>query len=213
MPHRGRLNVLAHVLGKPYELILAEFEGSFLPWDVQGDGDVKYHLGYSHDHRPPSGRVVHLSMTANPSHLEAIDPVVEGMVRAKQAYRQDAERRRVVPVLMHGDAAFLGQGSVYETLMLSPLPAFTTGGTVHVVVNNQIGFTTAPADYQPGRAIPPSPPAWCARRCSTSTATTPRRWSRRRAWPPPSGRRSARTSSSTSSATAATGTTSWTTRP
>jgi 2-oxoglutarate dehydrogenase E1 component len=148
MPHRGRLNVLAHILEKPYELILAEFEGSFLPWDVHGDGDVKYHLGYSHNHVAASGRTVHLSMSANPSHLEVVNPVVEGIVRAKQSYLGDAARRRVVPVLLHGDAAFLGQGSVYETLMLAKLPAFTTGGTVHVIVNNQIGFTTDPADYR-----------------------------------------------------------------
>jgi len=148
MPHRGRLSVLAHILEKPYELILAEFEGSFLPWDVQGDGDVKYHLGYSHDRRRPGGGRVHLSMAANPSHLEAIDPIVEGLVRAKQAARGDTERRRVVPVLLHGDAAFLGQGVAYETLMLSRLPGFTTGGTVHVIINNQIGFTTAPEDYR-----------------------------------------------------------------
>ena len=151
MPHRGRLNVLAHILRKPYELILGEFEGSFLPWDVHGDGDVKYHLGYSHDHTARNGRTIHLSMSANPSHLEAINPVVEGIVRAKQAYLADARRERVVPVLMHGDAAFMGQGSVYETLMLSELPSFTTGGTVHVIVNNQIGFTTDPADYRAAR--------------------------------------------------------------
>ena len=151
MPHRGRLNVLAHTLRKPYELILGEFEGSFLPWDIHGDGDVKYHLGYSHDHMARNGRTIHLSMRANPSHLEAINPVVEGIVRAKQAYLADARRTRVVPVLMHGDAAFMGQGSVYETLMLSELPSFTTGGTVHVIVNNQIGFTTDPADYRAAR--------------------------------------------------------------
>jgi len=151
MPHRGRLNVLAHTLRKPYELILSEFEGSFLPWDIHGDGDVKYHFGYSHDHMARNGRTIHLSMSANPSHLEAINPVVEGIVRAKQAYLADARRKRVLPVLMHGDAAFMGQGSVYETLMLSDLPAFTTGGTVHVIVNNQIGFTTDPADYRAAR--------------------------------------------------------------
>ncbi len=148
MPHRGRLNVLAHILAKPYELVLAEFEGSSLPWDDHGDGDVKYHLGYSKDHVTASGRQIHLSMTANPSHLEVVNPVVEGIVRAKQARLADVRRQRVVPVLMHGDAAFLGQGSVYETVMLSGLPAFTTGGTVHVIINNQIGFTTDPVDYQ-----------------------------------------------------------------
>ncbi|MGH7279148.1 MAG: thiamine pyrophosphate-dependent enzyme, partial [Candidatus Rokuibacteriota bacterium] len=147
MAHRGRLNVLAHVLGKPHEMIFAEFEGTLLPEDVQGDGDVKYHLGYSHDRRTADGGTVHLSLAANPSHLEAVNPVVEGIVRAKQAYRDDRERRRVAPVLLHGDAAFTGQGMVYETLALSALPGYTTGGTVHVIVDNQLGFTTAPAEY------------------------------------------------------------------
>jgi 2-oxoglutarate dehydrogenase E1 component len=147
MPHRGRLNVLAHVLGKPYEMILAEFEGTSLPEDVQGDGDVKYHLGYSRDHRARTGSMIHLSLTANPSHLEWVDPVVQGMVRAKQAYRDDAERRHVVPVLLHGDAAFMGQGIVYETLGLGKLRGFTTGGTIHIIINNQIGFTTGTEDY------------------------------------------------------------------
>jgi 2-oxoglutarate dehydrogenase E1 component len=147
MPHRGRLNVLAHVLDKPYDMIFAEFEGARLPDDVSGDGDVKYHLGRSTDRRLAEGATIHLSLTPNPSHLEAVNPVVEGIVRAKQAYRGDEHRRRVVPVLLHGDAAFMGQGIVYETLALGPLPSFTTGGTVHVIVNNQIGFTTAPEDY------------------------------------------------------------------
>jgi 2-oxoglutarate dehydrogenase E1 component len=157
MPHRGRLNVLAHVLRKPYELILAEFEGTHLPWDSQGDGDVKYHLGYSHDHVSRAGRRIHLSMTSNPSHLEAVDAVVEGIVRAKQSHRGADQGRHVMPVLLHGDAAFVGQGSVYETLMMSRLPGFTTGGTIHVIVNNQIGFTTSPEDYRFTRY--PSDPA------------------------------------------------------
>ena len=147
IPHRGRLNVLAHVLDKPYEMIFAEFEGATLPEDVQGDGDVKYHLGYSHNRRTRRGRAIHLSLSPNPSHLEAVNPIVEGIVRAKQGYRGDGDRRGVVPVLLHGDAAFTGQGIVYETLALSTLPAFTTGGTVHVIVDNQIGFTTLPPDY------------------------------------------------------------------
>jgi 2-oxoglutarate dehydrogenase E1 component len=147
MPHRGRLNVLAHLLGKPYEIILAEFEGTSLPEDVQGDGDVKYHLGYSRDYRARSGRAIHLSLSPNPSHLEWVDPVVEGIVRAKQAYRDDAERQHVVPVLLHGDAAFMGQGIVYETLALGKLRGFTTGGTIHIIINNQIGFTTGTEDY------------------------------------------------------------------
>ena len=146
MAHRGRLNVLAHVLEKPYEMIFAEFEGAPLPDDILGDGDVKYHLGYSHDRPTQAGPDVHLSLASNPSHLESVNPVVEGIVRAKQAYREDRDRRRVAPVLLHGDAAFMGQGIVYETLALSPLPAFTTGGTIHVIVNNQIGFTTSPEE-------------------------------------------------------------------
>jgi 2-oxoglutarate dehydrogenase E1 component len=147
MAHRGRLNVLAHVLGKPVAMIFAEFEGALLPEDVQGDGDVKYHLGYSHDRAAAGGGVIHLSLAPNPSHLEAVNPIVEGIVRAKQAYRDDHERRRVVPVLLHGDAAFAGQGVVYETLALSSLAGYTTGGTIHVIVDNQLGFTTSPAEY------------------------------------------------------------------
>ena len=207
MPHRGRLNVLTHVLRKPYELILAEFEGTFLPWDIQGDGDVKYHLGFSHDHLSRSGRPIHLSMSSNPSHLEAVDAVVEGIVRAKQSHRGDDKGRHVMPVLLHGDAAFLGQGSVYETLMMSRLPGFATGGTVHVIINNQIGFTTSL------RVTPPIPPRSSRLRCSTSTATTPRRRCRRRGSRSASARRSSRMSSSTSSATAGTATTSSTIRP
>jgi 2-oxoglutarate dehydrogenase E1 component len=147
MAHRGRLNVLTHILGKPAATIFAEFEGALLPEDVQGDGDVKYHLGYSHDRPTPGGGVIHLSLAPNPSHLEAVNPIVEGIVCAKQAYRGDHERRRVTSVLLHGDAAFTGQGVVYETLALSALAGYTTGGTIHVIVDNQIGFTTSPAEY------------------------------------------------------------------
>jgi len=147
MPHRGRLNVLAHVLEKPYELIFAEFEGAPLPDEVHGDGDVKYHLGFSHDRLTAEGRTIHISLAPNPSHLEAVNPVVEGIVRAKQAYRDDTARRTVAPVLLHGDAAFVGQGVVFETLALGALPAFTTGGTIHIIINNQIGFTTSPPEY------------------------------------------------------------------
>src|SRR3989442_712707 len=147
-PHRGRINVLANVLRKPYEMIIAEFEGSLLAKEATGDGDVKYHLGYSRDHTTRAGRKVHLSLAANPSHLEAIDPIIEGMVRAKQQHLNDAEYARVVPVLMHGDAAFTGQGVVSETLWLSELDGYRTGGTVHIIVNNQIGFTTPPECYR-----------------------------------------------------------------
>jgi 2-oxoglutarate dehydrogenase E1 component len=148
MPHRGRINVLANVLRKPYEMVIAEFEGSMLAKEATGDGDVKYHLGYSRDHTTRAGRKVHLSLAANPSHLEAIDPIIEGMVRAKQQHLKDAEYGRVVPVLMHGDASFTGQGVVAETLGLSELDGYRTGGTVHIIVNNQIGFTTPPEAYR-----------------------------------------------------------------
>jgi 2-oxoglutarate dehydrogenase E1 component len=145
MPHRGRLNVLANFMGKPFAAIFSEFQGgSANPEHVQGSGDVKYHLGTSSD-REVGGRNIHLSLAANPSHLEAVNPVVLGKVRAKQHQRGDSERQEVVGILMHGDAAFAGQGLVAESLELSDLRGFTTGGTIHVVVNNQIGFTTNPS--------------------------------------------------------------------
>ena len=145
MPHRGRLNVLANMMSKPFTAIFSEFQGhSANPEDVQGSGDVKYHLGTSSD-REFDGKVVHLSLTANPSHLEAVDPVVVGKVRAKQQQRKDDERVKVMGLLMHGDAAFAGQGLVAETLALSELRGYRTGGTIHFIVNNQIGFTTAPS--------------------------------------------------------------------
>ncbi len=143
MAHRGRLNTLAHVLHKPYEIILGEFEGH-LPQPDEGDGDVKYHLGYSSDRKSRSGRGVHLSLSFNPSHLELVNPVVEGMVRAKQTRLGDLQRGRVIPVLIHGDASFTGQGVVLETLALSEMPYWRTGGTIHIIINNQIGFTTMP---------------------------------------------------------------------
>ncbi|WP_371037401.1 2-oxoglutarate dehydrogenase E1 component [Rhodosalinus sp. FB01] len=144
MPHRGRLSVLANVMGKPYRAIFNEFQGgSFKPEEVDGSGDVKYHLGASSD-REFDGNSVHLSLTANPSHLEAVNPVVLGKARAKQDQLNDAERRKVLPVLLHGDAAFAGQGVVAECFGLSGLKGHRTGGTMHIVVNNQIGFTTAP---------------------------------------------------------------------
>ncbi len=144
MPHRGRLNILANVMGKPYRAIFNEFQGgSFKPDDVDGSGDVKYHLGASSD-REFDGNRVHLSLTANPSHLEAVNPVVLGKARAKQAQLGDAERSQVLPLLLHGDAAFAGQGVVAECFGLSGLVGHRTGGTMHIVINNQIGFTTAP---------------------------------------------------------------------
>ncbi len=144
MPHRGRLSVLANVMGKPYRAIFNEFQGgSFKPEDVDGSGDVKYHLGASSD-REFDGNTVHLSLTANPSHLEAVNPVVLGKVRAKQEQLNDVDRTQVLPLVLHGDAAFAGQGVVAECFGLSGLVGHKTGGTIHVVVNNQIGFTTAP---------------------------------------------------------------------
>ncbi|WP_298850620.1 2-oxoglutarate dehydrogenase E1 component [uncultured Ruegeria sp.] len=144
MPHRGRLNILANVMRKPYRAIFNEFQGgSFKPDEVDGSGDVKYHLGASSD-REFDGNSVHLSLTANPSHLEAVNPVVLGKVRAKQDQLGDTDRTRVMAILLHGDAAFAGQGVVAEGFGLSGLRGHRTGGTMHIVVNNQIGFTTAP---------------------------------------------------------------------
>ena len=144
MPHRGRLSVLANVMGKPLRAIFNEFQGgSYKPEEVEGSGDVKYHLGASSD-REFDGNKVHLSLTANPSHLEAVNPVVLGKVRAKQFQMGDEDRTKVLPILLHGDAAFAGQGVISECFGLSGLKGHKTGGTIHLVVNNQIGFTTAP---------------------------------------------------------------------
>jgi len=144
MPHRGRLNVLSNVMGKPYRAIFNEFKGgSAHPDEVEGSGDVKYHLGASSNREFDQNRV-HLSLTANPSHLEIVDPVVLGKVRAKQDQRDDKERKEVLPLILHGDAAFAGQGVVAECLGLSGLRGHRTGGSLHFIVNNQIGFTTAP---------------------------------------------------------------------
>jgi 2-oxoglutarate dehydrogenase E1 component len=145
MAHRGRLNVLSHVMGKPHRAIFNEFKGgSFTPDDVEGSGDVKYHLGASAD-RDFDGNRVHLSLTANPSHLEIVDPVVLGKVRAKQDQLHDVvERTKVLPLLIHGDAAFTGQGVIAECFGLSGLKGYKTGGSIHFIINNQIGFTTAP---------------------------------------------------------------------
>ena len=146
MAHRGRLNVLANVMGKPHRAIFNEFKGgSFKPDDVEGSGDVKYHLGASSD-RSFDGNNVHLSLTANPSHLEIVDPVVLGKVRAKQDQHgcKPGERTPVLPLLIHGDAAFAGQGVVAECFGLSGLKGHRTGGSIHFIINNQIGFTTNP---------------------------------------------------------------------
>ena len=144
MAHRGRLNLLVNVMGKPRSAIFHEFKGgSSKPEDVEGSGDVKYHLGASSD-REFDGNNVHLSLTANPSHLEIVDPVVLGKVRAKQDHDEDGERTSVLPLLIHGDASFAGQGVVAECLGLSGLKGHRTGGSIHVIINNQIGFTTSP---------------------------------------------------------------------
>ena len=145
MAHRGRLNVLANLMRKSPRLIFAEFE-DLDPESVMGSGDVKYHMGYSTDHVTRGGHKLHLSLAFNPSHLEAVDPVVVGRVRAKQKRRGDRDRTQIVGVLVHGDAAFAGQGLVAETLNLSGLEGYHTGGTIHIIVNNQIGFTTNPRD-------------------------------------------------------------------
>jgi 2-oxoglutarate dehydrogenase E1 component len=157
MAHRGRLNVLAHTLGMPYRAGFSEFHTTLMPRDAQGSGDVKYHRGYSSDRVTRSGQTMHLSLCANPSHLEWIGPVAEGITRAKQNFRGDVERSEVITVLIHGDAAFNGQGVVAETLALSELESHWTGGTIHIIVNNQIGFTTEPDQYRFTRY--PSDPA------------------------------------------------------
>ncbi len=144
MPHRGRLNFLANIMKKPLERLFGEFESSFAPEDVEGHGDVKYHLGYSSTQTMSDGRNIVLTLQYNPSHLEFVNPVVLGSLHARQEAAGDYTRDRGVPVLIHGDAAFAGEGIVAETLALSQLPAYATGGTVHVIVNNQVGFTTSP---------------------------------------------------------------------
>lgn len=147
MAHRGRLSVLANFLRKPLETLFYEFSENYVPNMVAGDGDVKYHLGFETVRELAGGRKVTVHLAANPSHLEAVDPVVEGKTRARQRFLEDTgQRRKVVPVLVHGDAAFAGQGIVAEVLHMSQLPGYRTGGTIHIIVNNQIGFTTLPAD-------------------------------------------------------------------
>ncbi len=143
MSHRGRLNVLANVMRKPFKAIFNEFFGGNVASKRDFEGDVKYHLGAS-SNREFDGNVVHISLTDNPSHLEAVNPVVLGQVRAKQFFHKDPERKKVIPVLIHGDAAFAGQGIVAECFAMSGLPGHNIGGTIHIIVNNQIGFTTSP---------------------------------------------------------------------
>ncbi len=146
MAHRGRLNVLAHILQKGYEAILREFDEGYFPDSFEGTGDVKYHKGFLSEALTVHGKKVSLTLTPNPSHLESVDAVLEGIVKGKQIKNGDATHERVIPILVHGDAALSGQGVVYETMQLGKLPAYETGGTFHFVVNNQIGFTTSPQE-------------------------------------------------------------------
>ena len=151
MAHRGRLNVLANILGKSYDFIFHEFSENYVPETIHGDGDVKYHLGYEAQLNTSSGETINFHLAANPSHLEAVNPVVEGRARARQRILGDLERKQVLPILIHGDAAFAGQGVVSEVLNLSQLKGYTTGGTVHFIINNQIGFTTDPSEARSSR--------------------------------------------------------------
>lgn len=151
MAHRGRLNVLANVMGKSYQFIFNEFSENYIPDMNFGDGDVKYHLGYENLFKTCSGQEVNISLAANPSHLEAVNPIVEGKARARQRLMGDLERKKVLPLLIHGDAAIAGQGIVAEVFNFSKLPGYRTGGTLHIVVNNQIGFTTQPEDARSSR--------------------------------------------------------------
>lgn len=146
MAHRGRLNVLANILRKSYEFIFQEFADNYIPNTAFGDGDVKYHLGFHSMVTTNAGPQIEMQIAANPSHLEAVNPVVQGKARARQRIRGDIERKKVLPILIHGDAAFAGQGVVAETLNFSQLQGYRTGGTIHIIVNNQIGFTTLPHD-------------------------------------------------------------------
>ncbi|HEY2342806.1 MAG TPA: thiamine pyrophosphate-dependent enzyme, partial [Chthoniobacteraceae bacterium] len=152
MAHRGRLSVIREFLNKSISTMFTEFTENFIPDTVAGDGDVKYHLGYTTTRELPDGYNVRIRLSGNPSHLEAVNPVVQGITRARQRARKDTEKRsKVLAVLIHGDAAIAGQGIVAETLNMSQLPGYRTGGTVHIVVNNQIGFTTLPADARSSR--------------------------------------------------------------
>ena len=151
MAHRGRLNVQANILNKPLAALFAEFETCFDVEHVIGDGDVKYHNGYLAHIELPDDAAISAYLVNNPSHLEAVDPVVEGIVRARQQLFGDGDRKQVIPLLLHGDAAFAGQGVVAETLNMSQLAGYTTGGTIHVVINNQIGYTTLPEDARSTR--------------------------------------------------------------
>jgi 2-oxoglutarate dehydrogenase E1 component len=151
MAHRGRLSILTNILRKPFDVLFEQFSENYIPHTVGGDGDVKYHLGYESSLQTSEGKTVEVRLTANPSHLEAVNPVVEGRTRARQRIRNDTERRKVLPFLVHGDAAFAGQGIIAEALNFSQLAGYRTGGTLHFVINNQIGFTTLPSDSRSSR--------------------------------------------------------------
>ena len=146
MAHRGRLNVLANILEKSYSQIFSEFEEGYIPLSFEGSGDVKYHKGFSSVIKTAGGKTVKVDLSPNPSHLESVDPVVEGMIYAKQIQINDTQKEKVIPILIHGDAAISGQGVVYETMQLCKLKGYDTGGTIHIIINNQIGFTTLPKD-------------------------------------------------------------------
>ncbi|WP_068466535.1 2-oxoglutarate dehydrogenase E1 component [Candidatus Protochlamydia phocaeensis] len=149
MAHRGRLNVLTNILNKSFQLVFNEFEDNYIPESFEGMGDVKYHKGFKGHYARLNAKKIRLTVSPNPSHLESVDSVVEGMTRAKQFLEKDEEdRKKVIPILIHGDAALSGQGVVYETLQLAKLPGYATGGTIHLVINNQIGFTTIPRDLR-----------------------------------------------------------------
>src|SRR5262249_24700082 len=158
MAHRGRLNVLTNVLGKGPDQIFSEFNGPVDPRKFMGRGDVKYHMGFSSDVSTSTGKRIHLSLAFNPSHLEFVHPVVEGRVRAKQQRIEAQDRRKVLPLVIHGDAAMSAQGVVAETLNLSRLRGYDTGGTGPIVINNQIGYTTDPQDARSSIYSPPPPP-------------------------------------------------------
>jgi 2-oxoglutarate dehydrogenase E1 component len=150
MAHRGRLNILANIIGKTYEQIFSEFEGTGKMDQTMGSGDVKYHLGYGSEVQTPNGKTVHVKLCPNPSHLEAVDPVVIGFARAKADVVYNSEYDKILPILIHGDASIAGQGIVYEVLQMSNLRGYFTGGTIHFVINNQIGFTTDFDDARSG---------------------------------------------------------------
>ncbi|OYV45640.1 MAG: 2-oxoglutarate dehydrogenase E1 component, partial [Verrucomicrobia bacterium 21-51-4] len=151
MAHRGRLAMLTNVLGKPFEKLFREFTEGYMPEGLKGDGDVKYHMGFDNMHPTTAGKEVRLTLAANPSHLEFVDAVVEGCVRARQELTGELGKRAVLPLLLHGDAAMIGQGVVAETLNIARLKGYGCGGTLHIVINNQIGFTTNPEDARSTR--------------------------------------------------------------